>query len=51
MSRRRLHPPWIPGFRAMVAFLLLLASVFGFYYVLGRATEFRRVEAPTAKAK
>ena len=35
----------------MVAFLLLLASVFGFYYVLGRATEFRRVAAPTVKAK
>lgn len=51
MSRRRLHPPWIPGFRALVAFLLLLASVFGFYYVLGRATEFRRVEATAVKAK
>lgn len=51
MSRRRLHPPWIPGFRALVAFLLLLASVFGFYYALGAATEFRRVEATAAKLK
>jgi hypothetical protein len=51
MSRRRLHPPWIPGFRAMVAFLLLLTSVFGFYYLLGRSTEFHRVEAPAVKAK
>ena len=46
MSRRRLGPPLIPGFWIIVAFLLLLASVAGYYYLLARATTFERKVVP-----
>ena len=49
--RRRLHPPWIPGFWALVAFLALVSSVLGYYYLLGTATRLeRRAEKPDTPA-
>lgn len=41
--RRRLTPPWLPGFWALVAFLLLLGSVFGYFYGLAKLTRFEKV--------
>jgi len=46
MRRRRLHPPWFPGFRALAAFFLLLALLFGFYHALAVFTRFERAPAP-----
>ncbi|MEN3941966.1 hypothetical protein WJU23_11775 [Prosthecobacter sp. SYSU 5D2] len=40
--RRRLSPPWLPGFWPMVAFLLLLGSVAGYFYGLARFTTFEK---------
>jgi hypothetical protein len=42
MARRRINPPWIPGFWPLIAFLLLVFSIFGYFYLLGRATLFER---------
>ncbi|TDU63194.1 hypothetical protein EI77_04402 [Prosthecobacter fusiformis] len=48
--RRRLSPPWLPGFWPMVAFLLLLGSVAGYYYGLAKLTDFKKVPPePAAK--
>ncbi len=47
MSRPRLHPPWIPGLWSLLAFLLLLGSVFGYYYALAKSTRFERVPEKT----
>ncbi|GAA5149060.1 MAG: hypothetical protein V4599_03010 [Verrucomicrobiota bacterium] len=48
--RRRLSPPWLPGFWPMVAFLLLLGSVFGYYYGLAKLTVFEKLPPePAAK--
>ena len=50
--RRRLNPPWIPGFWLLVVFLLLISSVGGYYYLLSKSTAFEKrpdkVEATTA---
>jgi short subunit fatty acids transporter len=49
MPRPRLHPPWIPGFWALLAFLALLLSVAGYYYALAQSTRFERLpEKPEA---
>lgn len=40
--RRRLSPPWLPGFWPMVAVLVLLAGSVGFFYALGKLTSFER---------
>ena len=40
--RRRLSPPWLPGFWPMVAFLLLIGSVAGYFYGLARLTAFEK---------
>jgi|GEM_PF-1950189 hypothetical protein len=45
--RRRLNPPWLPGLWSLLAFLLLLASVFGFYIALAKGTHFERVPEKT----
>lgn len=42
--RRRLSPPWLPGFWPMVAFLVLLGGSVGFFYTLGRLTIFERAD-------
>ena len=42
MSRRRLTPPLIPGLWAILAFLLVLGSVGGYFYLLARQTTFVR---------
>lgn len=42
MSRRRLSPPLMPGFWLIVAFLFLIGSVGGYYYLLARHTTFER---------
>lgn len=49
--RRRLNPPWLPGLWPMLALLLLLGSVAGYYYALAKTTQFVRVEekAPAKK--
>lgn len=46
MSRRRLGPPLIPGLWVIVAFLLLLASVVGYYFLLASETRFERKAVP-----
>lgn len=43
MSRPRLHPPWIPGLWSLLAILLLLGSIFGYYYALARSTHFEHL--------
>jgi hypothetical protein len=40
--RRRLSPPWLPGFWPMVAFLLLIGSVAGYFYCLAKLTTFEK---------
>jgi len=51
MARRRMNPPWIPGFWPLVAFLLLAFALIGYFYVLGHATAFeRRSDKPEAGA-
>ena len=47
MARPRLQPPWIPGFWVLLAILLLLGSVFGFYYLLAKSTRFQRLPEKT----
>jgi hypothetical protein len=47
MSRRRLSPPLIPGFWMLVAFLLLLGVVGGYFHLLARTTSFYRIESKT----
>lgn len=49
--RRRLNPPLIPGLWSLVAFLLLLGSVVGYYYVLAKGTRFSHVEEKARKEK
>jgi len=49
--RRRLHPPWIPGFWSLVAFLLLLTSVLSWYYVLAQGTQFCRLPEKAGTGK
>lgn len=50
MARRRLTPPWIPGFWPMLAFLILLGSVAGYYYGLAKLTTFEKLPPePAAK--
>ena len=46
--RRRLNPPWLPGLWPLLAFLLLLASIFGFYYALAQGTRFERLPEKAA---
>jgi hypothetical protein len=46
MARRRLGPPLIPGFWIIMAFLLLLASVGGYYFMLASKTTFERKAVP-----
>lgn len=41
--RRRLNPPWLPGLWSLLALLILICSIFGFYYVLAKGTHFERV--------
>ena len=41
--RRRLNPPWLPGLWSLVAFAILIGSIFGFYYALAKSTQFERV--------
>jgi hypothetical protein len=48
MSRRRLNPPWLPGFWPMLAILLLLGSVFGYFYGLAKMTIFEKVPSEAA---
>ena len=43
MSRRRLSPPLIPGLWTILAFLLLVGSVGGYYYALAQQTVFERL--------
>jgi hypothetical protein len=51
MARRRINPPWIPGFWPLVAFLILVFGVVGYFYLLGRSTAFeRRLDKPEASA-
>lgn len=45
--RRRLSPPWLPGFWPMVAILLLLGSVVGYFYGLAKLTVFEKLPAET----
>ncbi len=45
MARPRLQPPWIPGLWVLLTMLLLLASVFGYYYALAKSTHFERTPA------
>ncbi|MCX6853494.1 MAG: hypothetical protein NTV80_01155 [Verrucomicrobia bacterium] len=40
--RRRLNPPWLPGLWSLLALLILLGSIFGFYYALAKGTHFQR---------
>lgn len=47
MARPRLQPPWIPGLWALLALLLLLGSVFGYYYLLAKGTRFQRLPEKT----
>lgn len=42
MSRRRIDPPWIPGFWPLMAFLVLIFGVVGYFYLIGRSTAFER---------
>lgn len=44
MSRRRLSPPLIPGFWILVAFLLLVGAVGGYFHLLAKTTTFYRIE-------
>jgi len=46
--RRRLNPPWLPGLWSLLAFLLLLGSIFGFYYALAQGTRFERLPEKAA---
>lgn len=41
--RRRLNPPWIPGLWWLLTILLLIGSIFGFYYGLAKSTHFERL--------
>jgi hypothetical protein len=51
MARRRINPPWIPGFWPLVAFMILLFAVLGYFYLLSRATAFeRRADKPEPAA-
>ena len=47
MARPRLQPPWIPGLWVLLAFLLLLGSVFGFYCLLAKGTRFQHLPEKT----
>jgi UPF0716 family protein affecting phage T7 exclusion len=46
--RRRLNPPWIPGLWWLLAFLLLICSIFGFYYAVAQGTRFERLSEKAA---
>lgn len=51
MRRRRYSPPWLPGFWPLLTLLLLLSSVLGYFYALGKLTVFeKRPPEPAAKA-
>jgi hypothetical protein len=51
MGRRRSGPPLIPGFWIIVAAVVLISSVGGFYFILARETVFERQKAVEADGK
>ncbi|MFC5457025.1 hypothetical protein [Prosthecobacter fluviatilis] len=48
--RRRYRKPLIPGLWTVLAACVLLGSIGGFYWVLGKATKIVRNEPPPAPA-
>lgn len=49
--RRRLRKPLLPGLWSVTASLLLIGSVGGLFWVLGKGTQITRAAPPAAVAK